>query len=79
MDCCICISFAMSSGLVRNYVIILVHYIVKWWCFKIFKYFPIYFLRADFIYLSIFRYGFFDTFLCEFGGDFSCLYICCFG
>ena len=29
--------------------------------------------------MLLFRYGFFSTFFGVFGGDFSCLYICCFG
>ena len=55
MDYCICISFAMFFGLVKMLLLPSVMQI-KWWCFKILEYFPIYFFGADFIYFSIFRF-----------------------
>ena len=52
MDCCICISFAMSYGLVR----MLLFRAVKWWDFKIFKCFLFIFLELisySFLYLEM--------------------------
>ena len=76
MDCCICISFAMSSGLVRMLLFQLVMQssggvsrFLKTFLFIFFgliSYSCLYFEMA------------FNAFFCVFGGDFSCLCIYCF-